>query len=352
VGLDGADLIQEIRNNPVQAAELIFLAAEIRKGTGDENVLTDLLVEYVEKLGSKMALDMAVPDHAEGEQHLRRVMGSVESRILDSLRNMDIKENILDRLEERLNSRMDEIFESLKEKWIATQSEGPETQKQQDLSALEIMEQGVEEREELSTILRMVRAEVQSKGLDENDFKTILGEINRQKENKLKQKAKRIVPGEILSSEGFRFFLEKEISRCSRYDLPFATLAFSIVSVKPKAKVPSGAITQKLLIEAVAQRLCAGIRGADVAAIMGKNKVVALLPMTPEDDAKLALRRHLKLLNTEVFEIGGIPVGIHVAGVATNFDFKKTPDAGAFVEISSEELSEMVVRIKNIHGLA
>jgi len=31
VGLYGQDLIMEVKNNPVQAAKLIFLAAEIRK---------------------------------------------------------------------------------------------------------------------------------------------------------------------------------------------------------------------------------------------------------------------------------------------------------------------------------
>ena len=212
VGLDGADLIQEVRNDPVQAAELIFLAAEIRKGSGDENVLTDLLVEYVEQIGSKLALDIAEKDNVEGEQHLRQVMDSVESQILGRLRNMDVKNDILDRLEEKLNSRIDELFKGLKDEWISAQSGQAEKVEQKDFSVLQILEQSVGDSEELGTILRMVRAEAQSKGLDENDFKEIFAEISRQKENKQKRKAKKITPGDVLDSEGLMFFLDKEIS--------------------------------------------------------------------------------------------------------------------------------------------
>ncbi|OQX65529.1 MAG: hypothetical protein B5M55_03730 [Desulfococcus sp. 4484_242] len=348
VGLDGSELIHEVRNNPVQAAELIFLAAEIRKGTGDEHVLTDLLVDYVERLGSKMAMDMAGED---GEEHLREVIGSIESQILGRLKNMDVHNDILDRLEKKLNSRIDEMFERLKDEWRAQQSDHPEDESRQDLSVLEILEESVEKDEELGSILRMVRAEAQSRGLDENDFKTIFEEISRQKEIKKKRKKKKILAGDILDAEGLKFFLEKEISRSLRYDLPFATLSFSIVSAQPKGPAPAGSISKKALVRAVMQKLATEIRGADMAAVLGGNKLVALLPMTPEDEAKLALKRHLRLLNTEPLEIKGVPVTMQVAGAATNFDSEKTPDAQSFIETLTSDLSEMVVRIKNIHGL-
>ncbi len=352
VGLEGADLIQEVRNNPVQAAELIFLAAEIRKGTGDENVLTDLLVDYVERLGSKLALNIAKEDDVEGEQHLRQVMGSVESQIVGRLKNMDVKSDIMDKLEEKLNRRMDELFESLKDEWVSKQAGQTEKERPKDLSVLQILEESAGESDELGAILRMVRSEAQSKGLDENDFKKILEEITKQKGLKQKRTSKKIMLGEALDSDGLMFFLEKEISRSLRYDLPFATLSFSVVSAKPKAKAPSGEITQKALIDAVLQKLATEIRGADVAAQLGKNKVVAFLPMTPNDEAKPALKRHLKLLNTEPVEVEGIPVAVQVAGVITNFDSDQMSDATAFVEALNSDLSEMVARIKNIHGLA
>ncbi|OPX38122.1 MAG: hypothetical protein B1H13_11815, partial [Desulfobacteraceae bacterium 4484_190.3] len=45
IGVDGEEIFEEMKKNPSQAAELIYLAAEIRKGTGDENALSELLVD-------------------------------------------------------------------------------------------------------------------------------------------------------------------------------------------------------------------------------------------------------------------------------------------------------------------
>lgn len=352
IGLDGQDLIAEVKNNPMQAAELIFLAAEIRKGAGDEKVLSDLLVDYVERIGSKLTLDIAREDNVEGEQHLRQVMNNVESQIVGRLKKMDVKDDVLTRIEERLNSRMDALFESIKEQWGHSLSTQPEQKEDSNrLSILQILEQSAGENDELSKILRMVRSEVQSRGINENDFQNILDEITKQKEVKKKRETRRLMPQEVLDAGGLMFFLEKEISRSLRYDLPFAILSFSVVSAKPKSKLPPEVITEQTLTDAVIKRLISEIRAADVAAAPEKNKVVVILPMTTTNEARLALRRLLRLLNTTPYDFQEIPVTIQVAGVATNFDDKRTTTADDFYEILSADLSEMVNRIKNIHGL-
>lgn len=246
---------------------------------------------------------------------------------------------------------MDSLFETFMEEHAAALTDlSGEAQK--DRSILDILGEGVEESEELGKILKLVSSQAKEKGLNENDFKEIFAEINEQKEDERKRKLREEKPGEILNSEQMIFFLEKEISRAKRYDLPFATLSFSVVSAKPKKKPPPGTVTQQALIDAILPKLASGIRGADIAAIMEDYKLVVLLPMTPKDEAVLALRRHLRLLNKEQFEIKGIPITVQVAGVATNFDPKQTPDAKTFVETLTSAISEMVQRIKTLHGLA
>ena len=246
---------------------------------------------------------------------------------------------------------MDELFETFKEDRASTHS-GRHEEERKDRSILEILEEGVDEDEGLGKILKMVRSEAGEKGLDENDFKEIFAEINRKKEAEQQQKLGIKKQVGVLNSEQLMFFLEKEISRAKRYDLPFATLSFSVVSAKPKTKAPPGVITQQALIDTILQKLASEIRGADIAALLEENRLVALLPMTPADEAALALRRHVRLLNTEQFEIKGIPLSIQVAGVATNFDAEQIPNAEAFIEKLTASLSEMVLRIKNLHGLS
>ena len=69
-----------------------------------------MLVNYVEQVGSKLALDIAEKDNVKGEENLQKVVSSVESEIIGRLRNMDVKDDVLDRLEEKLTGRMDELF--------------------------------------------------------------------------------------------------------------------------------------------------------------------------------------------------------------------------------------------------
>lgn len=352
VGIDGKELIQEVKENPVEAAELICLAAEIRKGTGDEKVLTDLLVDYVERMGSKLGQDITAENGAEGEQHLRQVITGLETNIVSRLRDMNVvKDDVMEGLEERLNKRMDAVFDKLRDDWIQSKSMTPEENRSKNLSVLQILEQSVGENEELGEILTIVRSKVQSEEIDENDFKEIYSEINKQKQIKREQEAKKKMPPGVLKSQAIIFVIKKEISRASRYDLPFSALSFSVVKAKPKTGGPADAITQQAVMDAILHRLADILREADIIGQLGKNKMISLLPMTMQSNAKLALRRTMRLLHGDPIEVDGIPLTVKIAGVSTTFDPERMTDAKAFMQAMSNELTEMVVRVKNIQEL-
>ena len=350
LGLDSKELIQEMKENPVEVAELVSLATEIKKGTGDEKALTDILVDYVERLGSKANTDMTKKDDEGGEQHLRQVITGLESNVVSQLRKMDISDDVLGRLEKNLNNRMDEILGKLRIEWIKSQP-GEIKEIGKDLSLLQTLEQSVNEGEELGKILQAVRSKVQSEEVDENDFNEIYAEIARQKEIIKEREAKKKMPAGVLKTENLTFFLEKEISRARRYDIPFAALAYSIVEAKPENPAPSGSVTQQDLIEAILERLFNIMRDTDVVGIMGKNIMVTILPMTPQEDSKLALRRSMKLLHAEKVEVSKVQVNVKIAGVAINFHPKRTPDVQTFVKAMSTDLMDMSIRVKNIHAL-
>ncbi len=352
VGIDGKELIQEVKENPVEAAELICLAAEIRKGTGDEKVLTDLLVDYVERMGSKLGQDITAENGAEGEQHLRQVITGLETNIVSRLKDMNVvKDDVLEGLEERLNKRMDTVFDKLRDDWIQSKSMTPEQNRAKNLSVLQILEQSVGENEELGEILAIVRSKVKSEEIDENDFKEIYSEINKQKQIKRELEAKKKMPPGVLKSQAIMFVIKKEISRASRYDLPFSALAFSVVKAKPKTGGPADTITQQAVMDAILHRLADILREADIIGQLGKNKMIGLLPMTMQSDAKLALRRTMRLLHSDQIEVGGIPLTIKIAGVSTTFDADRMTDGSVFMQAMSNELTEMVVRVKNIQEL-
>jgi hypothetical protein len=84
----------------------------------------------------------------------------------------------------------------------------------------------------------------------------------------------------------------------------------------------------------------------------GKNRMVGIFPMTTPDEARLAFKRHLRFINTNPFDINGVRVAVQVAGSVVNFDAKRTPNTSTFLKVLFDDLSVMINRIKNIHGLA
>ncbi len=348
IGMDSESLIQEVKRDPVQAAELISLAAEIRKGTGDEKVLRDLLVDYIEQMGSEATLDIAKDNGAEGEQHLRQVITDIESGIVGRLRKMDIKDDVLDRLEKRLNDRMDEVLEKVKMDMIHSQSSSPEKDGRTGLTVLQILEQNVGESEELGEILEIVRAKAQSESIDEDDFRQIYAEITKQQEKRKKQEEQKKMPAGVLKAQTLTVFIEKEISRAKRYGTPFAALAFSLVKAKPETEAPSSPVTHQALINEILKKLSTIVRDADIVGEFGKNEIVVLLTNTPPSGAEKALHRCLKLLYLEPIEVNGTPFTIKMAGIAAKFDVVDMPDAEAFVKALSNKLMQMEIRLKNI----
>jgi hypothetical protein len=351
IGLESEDLIKELKADPVQAAELLYLAGEIRKGTGDERLLTDLLVNYVERLGSKMTTDLAGKDELKGEDHLRQVMGGIESRIIKHLKGLDVKDEVVQRLEERLNARMDSILDNLRLDWLRYQGKTSEGEPLKNLSVLQTLERNVTEKDELGEILQIIRAKVESREIDENDFEQIYAEIAKQKQIRQEKEDQRKKPAGILNHENLMFLIGKEISKTKRYDTPCSALGFALVKAKQEKELPEGTLKPQILIEAVLERVARILRDTDIVGRLDKSDMVALLPMTNHAEAKIALRRVLRIMNTEPLEINSIKFQIQLAGIATFFDSKRTPNAAVLVKALLAELEEMAARVKNIHAL-
>ena len=346
IGVDGEMLIEEIKKNPVQAAELVYLAAEIRKGSGDDQALSDLLVDYVERLGSKLTTDMGKDSKVEGDQHLRQVLTSVESGIVARLKGMDFKGDLLERLEKRFNDQIDGILERAKLEWLHSRS-GSAKDVRKELSVLELLEQTVVDGDELYEILDIIRTKVQANEIDKDNFAQIYAEITREQARRTQEMKERMPKG-ILEAPTLTLFIEKEIMRAKRYSLPFSALSFSLVKAVPKSAVPSGKISFHRFMAATFQAISKIVRDADIVGELGKNRIVVLLPMTPASQVKLALNRCLKKLHANPLNVDGIPLEIKLAGVALAYDAIHTPDAGSFIQTLMNELAQMERRIKNL----
>jgi GGDEF domain-containing protein len=350
VGLDSRSVIDEIKRNPAQAAELIYLAAELRKKKGDENALTDILVEYVEQLAKGSPPGSGTADFSPDDSHLKNVMGEVESTILKQLRHMNIQDDVLVRVEQRLNDRMESIMDKMRIEWLNTQA-GLRTQANiRPLSLLQMMEQSAAADEELSAILSAVRRKVDAGKIGDGDFSQIQNEIERQK-RKSRESGRNTLPADVLTSEELIFILEKEIARCKRHGVPFAALAFSFVTAHSKIKALQGLVNAEAVVGAALEALTGIFREMDYIGQIGRNKMLVLLPMAGPEQAKKALNRVMHALHAKPLEVNEVPVNLRVAGVAAAYDAESGMDAQAFSRNLSSQLMDMVARVKSIQVL-
>ena len=351
IGIDGESLVQEIKKNPGQAAELIFLASEIRKGTGDEKIMTDLLVDYVERLGSTLNLDMDKDDEVKGKQHLRRIIGNIESDIVGRLKNMNVKDDLIGRLEERLENRMDEILDKAKDDLLQSPSAEKDQGDLSELSILKIMEQSVFENEELIEILELIRNQAESGVVDENNFEQIYLKMKEEEQKRRLKEEQRQVPSGVVKDQILTLLMKKEVSRAQRYGVHLAAMAFSLIKATPLDENLPQSVSRQILIDTILKKMVRIVRSSDLIGEFGNNEIVVLLPFTPPDEAQRTLKRCLELLYLEPLEANGTAFTIKMAGVVVSYDLTHTPDAEVFINELSKELMQMEIRIRNIQNL-
>jgi hypothetical protein len=351
IGLTSEDLIAEIKIDPSGAAELIYLASEIRKGGGDQKVLADLLVDYIERIGTKVALDDLSPARPEEKSHLRQVLARVESEIVNKLGQKGVDRNVLEAVQERLAQRLEHCFEKLQADWRRRQEIPMAGDGMAPKTVFRVLEESVREGEELYHILQEMRSAMHARGIDENNFQQIYAEICRLRRARETNKDYKTLPEGILNHKNTRLLIEKEIFRSLRYDTPFSMITFSIQSLTPLQPVPRGAITGPEINHCAMAKLLGVLRDADLVGILTKQIIVVLLPMTAKMNAKAAMSRILKALHAEAFHIKGIALKVKFAGAVTSFNPEQTPDFLSFVRMAENEHNDFLTRLKNVYDL-
>lgn len=351
IGLASEDLIQEFKRDPSSAAELIYLASEIRKGTGDEKVLTELLVDYIERIGSKIALDTVNSSGDANDNHIKKVIANVESDIVNRLDKKGIDDEVLKGVQDKLMARMEMCFNKLKQEWEGQQKSTTPAAEIGQTTIFKILEESVNEGDELHHILTRVRNDFQEGEIDENDIRQIFQKISLTHKSKETGKKRKTLPSGILTYKNTLLFIEKEIFRSNRYETAFSVISFSIIKIEPNQPIPKGKLNGQKISQAVMGKLLKSLRNADLVGILTKNILVVLLPMTKLENARIALRRLTKSLHAGPITVDGYDLKVQFAGAVTFFDGNKTPDLDTFLEVVKNDNNALVVRLKNVHEL-
>jgi hypothetical protein len=145
-------------------------------------------------------------------------------------------------------------------------------------------------------------------------------------------------------------YVDKEIARAKRYGTSLSALGFTLVKAKAKTNSQPGQIKTRDVADALLHKLAEIFRTPDIVGELRKNHFILLLPMTHRGQAKVALRRAMKILHLKPIEVDGIALEIKVAGVVVDIDFKEAVSAASLADHLSSQLTDMATRIGNLHA--
>lgn len=360
IGVDAEEIIEEVVNRPQMAAELIYLAAEMRRATGDEQVLSDLLVGYLERLGPPLALEQLAAEGYRGEEHARSVVQRVHQEIFQRLRGRAVGEDLLAGVEARLKERLDGMLAKIKAEWSQRQAEpigaeGSSAPKGGGApgtpSLLGLLEGAQEGGEDFGRIVEEIRYTLRRRGVDEGNIQEVYRELMKGKLAWQTAHAKKDLPRGVLNRTSILYFIDKEVHRAQRYGTPFSTLTFAIVRAIPRKKVEKGAIDPKAVNLAVLRRLAWVVREPDMVGQLDKGRFVAVLPMTMADDAQIARKRILGELHKHVYVVNDVPLKVKLAAVITEFHHDDMASMKDFLRRAERDLYSLLVRLRNIREL-
>lgn len=312
IGLDGEELIASVMKNPKEAAELIYLAAEIRQGNREGPQLSDILVEYVERIGSTVGQKASEKNPAAAETQYKGLFSNLRAELVGKMKGRGMDADTLSRMEQRLTARIETSIRQL-----------------QANLALKSADKSAEEAAE--------------KGATENSPPAAAEETEKAPSKKL--------PAGTLKRNTALFVIENEIRRSMRYDTPFSILSFSIVQAQPKAPAPPTDVAAEDIVHAVMQELADICRETDLICHMGQQVIMVLQPMTPAANSKKGLERVIKAFKARTFKVKETPFDIQVAGVSTPFEGERMADLNVLLQQAQNDLKGLMTRLTNIRNL-
>ena len=346
IGLSGDELIKEFKRDPTGAAELIYLAAEIRRGAGDDKAFCELLANYVEQTGTEFALDAAA-QKGEGGKHLKEIISQVESELLSRFKGK-IDSPLLDMVEQKLAAHLEVVLKQTTSDWVTRRISLSDDVSMELPELLTLIEESIDNGKDIQIILEKILSSLRSQGFEEDKLKIIADEIAKRAQMLKKEPEKKPYPKGTFNRGAMLLFLKKEISRAWRYKVPFSTLTLSLVNIIPKTPVFSEQIELHDVWFSVMELLTKITRDSDFLGALEKNKILLLLPMTDEKGSSLALQRLLKILHSKSFIVKDIPLELKFIALTTSFNQDNMPTIQIFLKEIETKMNELLKIQKNV----
>jgi len=336
VGLTLNELVEGIKEAPEEAARLIVLAAEIKKGgvKADDQQMSAVLSDYIEKVSRALALQSPEAAAPGGGMMLKAAVTRIEREILDRLKSQNIGLNTVSEVAQKLANQFTETVSVLQGDWVRTYINNLKNPNED--TVLSIIEQ-VAEHGRGRGVTEEIRAILISNGFSAETIDTIVKKAQLRAAAAITHSIK--IPPGVFNASSTIFFLDHEIKLNLRYNTPFSTMlvsyekivdirTFTIIDITPDIHIQLTNQALKLLRDMQKRDL-------DVIGFYTiKNHVIPfmVLPMTELTGALYLKKRMDKDFPHHEFLVNDITVHVEPKITVSGYNKKLTPDKASYLE--------------------
>jgi hypothetical protein len=336
IGLTLNELIEGIKDAPEEAARLIVLAAEIKKGgvSTDDQQMSAILSDYIEKVSTALALQSPEVAARGGGMLLKTVVTRIEREILDRLKSQNIDSNIVSEVARKLANQFSETVSALKGAWVRKNIAGSKNLDEEAI--LSIIEQIADQGLDGYGVADEIRSLLISHGFSAEKIDTIIKKVQLRAEAAVTHKIE--IPEGAFNAATMAFFLDLEIKRNLRYNSPFSTLLISFEKIVDIRTFTIIDMTPDINIQLTNQSLHLlknMKRELDVAGIYPvKNHIIPfiILQMTDITGALYVKKRIEMNFPCHEFLVDGISVHVEPVITTSNFNRNLTPDKNSYLK--------------------
>lgn len=336
VGMDVDELVHQIQEDPTEAARLVVLAAELRKGgVNDNEQLSSAFTDYIERVSQQLALSSFAGESALESDTLGEQLERVQKELLERMSSSGLAPDAAAQLAHELEERMPKLRVESKLALFDRMLEGGQDEGLTDTLILDWLEKQVEGEPELKQLGEPLRQRLESHGYSAEEARRLVSDLDKRFRSERKP-AK--LPSSVLTVNNTALFLKHEVRSAQRYGNPFSAIKLLVEWLVPaeggEAWRPRKADMAELLPE-LYFRIVRLARDLDLVGSLEKSQRAVpfiILPMTEEEGAKVFRERLIEVLAEFPFRMHGGDCFLNSTITAVGFDSEQDKDPNAFIQ--------------------
>jgi hypothetical protein len=297
LGVSPDELLRELQADPRQAAHLIVLASEARRmRAGNAEDLVQNLTDYVEKAGDAIGERLAQNPREAGK--LSSLLHQVEAEVNIQLQQKGLPEEVRQMGQQKLRHRMQRSVTDLKGKALLAQlRDGGSTEAEKVQFVLEMFP----DEKEMESVMSLVRETLDQESVAKDVGDQVMQKVRHEMAARRDRMMSKELPAGVYVKAVLDFFIKSEISRATRYGLPFTALLLSFQGLpedKPSLERHGEALRglQNVLIGDLRRFL----RESDFVGYLTFNRFLVVLPMTTLDAVPSIVKKFSEHLTRQV----------------------------------------------------